>query len=442
MCMPSRYLPLSGPARRTRGCRASAAAGGRSTWRSRAGGRRRRRRAGRRSRSTPARRGRCRPTAGAEPCTATVGALRGGWRTTPCSCSAIDMSRLLCRGSGSMPMTVAPGAWFNQGMRSTGRNGDGPHTGPEPRPGAAPTSVLGRAAAVVGAFDERHPGARHRPSCSRRHRARRSRRCTASWPSSLGLRRAGPGRGRAATGSGCGSSSSASCVPSHRTLSDAALPLMEDLREATHQRIHLAVLDGIDVVYVEILGGGRPRRSPRGPVDGCPAHATGVGKAMLAYSPAAVGPGADRGRTAAAHPADHHHLGRPDPRAARDPHARAPRTTARRSHLGLSCVAAPVFGSNRQGRARRCRAPDATVRRRPGAARRGGTHRRVHPEPAAARVRARSAGAQRLMSGERTPPTALSPSLKKSSRWMSRGKSRLAIIVFRAASTIGGGPQR
>jgi N-acetyl-gamma-glutamyl-phosphate reductase len=49
---------------------------------------------------------------------------------------------------------------------------------------------------------------------------------------------------------------------------------------------------------------------------------------------------------------------------------------------------------------------------------------------------------QRLMRGERTPPVALSPSLKKSSRWMSRGKSRLPISVFRAASTIGGGPQR
>ena len=43
-------------------------------------------------------------------------------------------------------------------------------------------------------------------------------------------------------------------VPAHRSLSDAALPVMEDLREATRQRIHLAVLEGVDVVYVEILG--------------------------------------------------------------------------------------------------------------------------------------------------------------------------------------------
>ena len=69
-------------------------------------------------------------------------------------------------------------------------------------------------------------------------------------------------------------------VPRHRGLRDAALPFMEDLMEATHQRVHLAVLEGVEVVYVQILGsrfGGR-----------LPAHATGVGKAILAFSPPSV----------------------------------------------------------------------------------------------------------------------------------------------------------
>ena len=44
-------------------------------------------------------------------------------------------------------------------------------------------------------------------------------------------------------------------VPTHRSLSEAAQPILEDLREATHQRVHLAVRDGVDVVYVAILGG-------------------------------------------------------------------------------------------------------------------------------------------------------------------------------------------
>ena len=70
------------------------------------------------------------------------------------------------------------------------------------------------------------------------------------------LERQESGRRARATGWGCGCSSAASWCPQHRSLSEAALPLMEDLREVTRQRIHLAVLDGVDVVYVEILGTG------------------------------------------------------------------------------------------------------------------------------------------------------------------------------------------
>jgi DNA-binding IclR family transcriptional regulator len=77
-------------------------------------------------------------------------------------------------------------------------------------------------------------------------------------------------------------------VPRQRVLRDAALPYMSDLREATRQTIHLAVLEGNEVVYVEILG------SPGGPVlpsrtgGRLPAHVTGVGKAILAFSPPEV----------------------------------------------------------------------------------------------------------------------------------------------------------
>jgi IclR family acetate operon transcriptional repressor len=74
-------------------------------------------------------------------------------------------------------------------------------------------------------------------------------------------------------------------VPRQRDLRTSALPYMADLRAATRQTVHLAVLDGAEVVYVEIL------RSPDAPplpsrVGGrLPAHATGVGKAILAFSP-------------------------------------------------------------------------------------------------------------------------------------------------------------
>jgi DNA-binding IclR family transcriptional regulator len=73
-----------------------------------------------------------------------------------------------------------------------------------------------------------------------------------------------------------------------RSVREVALPFMADLREATGQTIHLAILDGSEVVYIEIL---RNRNAPKLPskVGGrLPAHATGVGKALLAASPEAA----------------------------------------------------------------------------------------------------------------------------------------------------------
>ncbi len=59
---------------------------------------------------------------------------------------------------------------------------------------------------------------------------------------------------------------------------------MADLREASGQTIHLAILDGTDVVYVEILRGRDAPRFPSAVGRRLPAHATGVGKALLAGS--------------------------------------------------------------------------------------------------------------------------------------------------------------
>src|ERR1700742_5042020 len=77
-------------------------------------------------------------------------------------------------------------------------------------------------------------------------------------------------------------------VPRQRVLRDAALPYLHDLSEATRQTVHLAILEGSQVVYVDILvAAGAPPLPSR--VGGrLPAHATGVGKAMLAFSPPEV----------------------------------------------------------------------------------------------------------------------------------------------------------
>jgi IclR family acetate operon transcriptional repressor len=74
-------------------------------------------------------------------------------------------------------------------------------------------------------------------------------------------------------------------APLQRGLREAAEPFLADLFEATHETVHLAVLDGTDVVYVQKLPG---RRGPKvgSRIGGrMPAYCTGVGKALLAFAP-------------------------------------------------------------------------------------------------------------------------------------------------------------
>ncbi|TDD73331.1 IclR family transcriptional regulator [Actinomadura darangshiensis] len=87
-------------------------------------------------------------------------------------------------------------------------------------------------------------------------------------------------------------------VPRQRVLRDAAVPAMSDLREATRQTVHLAVLEGGEVVYVEILGSSGGPRMPSQVGGRLPAHVTGVGKAILAFSPPDVVRGVLRDVTA------------------------------------------------------------------------------------------------------------------------------------------------
>ena len=78
------------------------------------------------------------------------------------------------------------------------------------------------------------------------------------------------------------------CASRRRSVREVALPFMADLREATGQTIHLAILDGADVVYVEILRGRNAPQFPSAVGRRLPAHATGVGKALLAAAPGQV----------------------------------------------------------------------------------------------------------------------------------------------------------
>lgn len=71
-------------------------------------------------------------------------------------------------------------------------------------------------------------------------------------------------------------------------LRDVALPFMQDLYEATHQNVQLAVRDGIDGVYIERIAGREAVRVQTRVGAHWPLHATGVGLVLLAFSPPAV----------------------------------------------------------------------------------------------------------------------------------------------------------
>lgn len=68
----------------------------------------------------------------------------------------------------------------------------------------------------------------------------------------------------------------------HNEIRDAVSPLLHELSQRTGMVGHLAVLDGRDVVYLDKAGGRFASSLPTRLGGRMPAHATGVGKAMLA----------------------------------------------------------------------------------------------------------------------------------------------------------------
>jgi DNA-binding IclR family transcriptional regulator len=64
----------------------------------------------------------------------------------------------------------------------------------------------------------------------------------------------------------------------------AAKPLLSELHRATGLVVHLAVLDGADVVYLDKVGDSVGYALPTRVGGRQPAHCTAVGKALLAYT--------------------------------------------------------------------------------------------------------------------------------------------------------------
>ena len=74
-------------------------------------------------------------------------------------------------------------------------------------------------------------------------------------------------------------------VQRQRSLREAALPYLEDLYEATHENVHLAVLDGTDTLFLEKVSGRRSTPIVSRVGGRLPAHCTATGKLFLAFGP-------------------------------------------------------------------------------------------------------------------------------------------------------------
>lgn len=75
-------------------------------------------------------------------------------------------------------------------------------------------------------------------------------------------------------------------VPRPRGLREAALPYLEDLYEATHENIHLAVLDGVHTLFLEKVSGHRSMPIVSRVGGRLPVHSTATGKLFLAHNSA------------------------------------------------------------------------------------------------------------------------------------------------------------
>ncbi len=71
--------------------------------------------------------------------------------------------------------------------------------------------------------------------------------------------------------------------PTPLLLQERLLPHLADLYELTHETVHLAVLHGTEIVYVNKIHGHRAARTPSRIGARLPAYCTAVGKALLAF---------------------------------------------------------------------------------------------------------------------------------------------------------------
>jgi DNA-binding IclR family transcriptional regulator len=132
-------------------------------------------------------------------------------------------------------------------------------------------------------------------------------------------------------------------APVRHELRESVLPFLQDLYTATRTTVQLGVLQGTQVLVVEKITGHRPMPMLSQVGGMIPAHCSGLGRAILAYSDAAV---IDAVVEAG--------LVRRTPRTITSPTALRRELTAvpdrglavdrEEGNIGVSCIAAPIFG--------------------------------------------------------------------------------------------------
>lgn len=131
-------------------------------------------------------------------------------------------------------------------------------------------------------------------------------------------------------------------APTSVTLRDAALPYAHHLHEVTQLTVNVAIRGGAEIVYVEKITS-RSLRVPHSRQGGRGAlHATGLGKAILAFSDADIVDEVAAGALTALTPKT---IVDPDALRAELDRVRRERLAydVEESRLGLFCVAAPIL---------------------------------------------------------------------------------------------------
>lgn len=207
-------------------------------------------------------------------------------------------------------------------------------------PSAEPSGSLERAAAILEAFDVAHRELGLAELVRRSGLPRSTVHRTAARMIELGWLDKPQDRYRISTGlfklSGL--------VPVRHELREAVLPFLQDLYAAARVTVQLGVLDGTQVLVVDKITGHRPMPMLSQVGGMIPAHCSGLGRAILAYSEessvdAVIAGGMER-RT---------------PRTITSPTALKRELAAipdrgwaydrEEGNVGVSCVAAPIFGA-------------------------------------------------------------------------------------------------